>query len=100
MAAKSDYVSIGFERIHEDLRYLVGEFAEVLSELGHGKLAEFLPWMNGPARMDEAYDRLADGDPATGLPARLGLAYSVAFQLLNMVEENAAANMRELRERN
>ena len=32
------------------------------------------------------------------LPPQLGLVYSIAFQLLNMVEENAAASMRVLRE--
>jgi phosphoenolpyruvate carboxylase len=100
MPPKPDYVSIGFEQIHRDLRYLVGEFAEVLRELGHAQLAEFLPWIKGTPRLVEACARLADGDPATELPQRLGLAYSVAFQLLNMVEENAAAAMRELRESN
>jgi len=33
------------------------------------------------------------------LPAQTGLVFSIAFQLLNLVEENAAAQMRALRER-
>ena len=82
---KPDYLTIGFEQIDRDLRFTVGAFAEVLRDLGHGELAEHLPW-------------IGDGAIASEPPARLGLAYSVAFQLLNMVEESAAATMRELRE--
>src|SRR5687768_12000867 len=87
---KPDYVTLGFEQIRQELRVLVGAFADVLREMGHGELAEHLPWLG-----------IGDGAKpfeSESLPARLGLAYSVAFQLLNMVEENAAAAMRELRE--
>ncbi len=84
MKPPPDYLSIGFDRLERDLRFLMECFAEVLSDLGHGDLAAHLPWLG------QALDR-----PAA---ARLGLAYSVAFQLLNMVEEHAAARMRVLRE--
>ncbi|MCX6979292.1 MAG: phosphoenolpyruvate carboxylase [Verrucomicrobia bacterium] len=83
--AKPDYLTLGFEQIDRDLRFLVGAFAEVLRDLGHDELAAHLPWIGGGAPSGEA-------------PSRIGLAYSVAFQLLNMVEENAAATARELRE--
>lgn len=89
---KPDYVSLGFEQIHRDLRYLVSAFAEVLRGLGHAELASHLPWLS-----EDSADVESEPQPAN-LPGRLGLAYSVAFQLLNMVEENAAATMRELRE--
>ncbi len=84
---KPDYITIGFEQIDRDLRFLVGAFADVLRDLGHGELAAHLPWISD-----------GKGTPAGEPPQRLGLAYSVAFQLLNMVEENAAATVRELRE--
>lgn len=83
-----DYVAIGFEKIDRDLRFLVGCLGEVLSELGLEPLARHLPWSGAVAKADEIAD----------LPPQLGLVYSIAFQLLNMVEENTAAAMRALRE--
>jgi phosphoenolpyruvate carboxylase len=83
---KPDYIAIGFEQIDRDLRELMAAFSEVLRDLGHEDLAKHLPWTGAPIV------------EVAELPPRLGLAYSVAFQLLNMVEENAAAEMRELRE--
>lgn len=83
-----DYVSIGFEKIDRDLQFLIECFREVLEELGLGELAGDLKW----------FGRAAPKIEASELPPRLGLVYSIAFQLLNMVEENTAAHMRELRE--
>ncbi len=80
-----DYLTVGFDRLTKDLEYLIECFAEVLIELGEPHLAAQLPWRGG-------------GLPAEPAPAQLGLAYSVAFQLLNLVEENTAAHVRELRE--
>jgi len=80
-----DYVALGFEQIDRDLAFLMECFREVLVDLGHGDLAEHLPWSGDPKATDQ-------------LPPQLGLAYAVAFQLLNMVEEQAAASMRALRE--
>ncbi|MBN8246121.1 MAG: phosphoenolpyruvate carboxylase [Verrucomicrobia bacterium] len=85
--ATPDYVALGFDQIEDDVRQLTGLLAEVLRELGETELARWLPW-NGA---------LPGGDPGEP-PARLGLAYAVAFQLLNLVEELAAADMRRLRE--
>jgi phosphoenolpyruvate carboxylase len=81
-----DYVQLGFARMDRDLGYLIRCFSEVLSELGLPELAAHLPWQGETALPQDA-------------PPRLGLALSVAFQLLNMVEENAAAQTRSLRER-
>lgn len=70
-----------------DLRWLMGILAEVLTELGDGELARWLPWQGS-----------LPGDAKGPPPPRLGLAYAVAFQLLNLVEETTAASMRQLRE--
>jgi phosphoenolpyruvate carboxylase len=85
-AEPPDYVQLGFARMERDLHYLIGCFSEVLSELGLPQLAAHLPWQGQPPQEGET-------------PPRLGLALSVAFQLLNMVEENAAAQTRALRDR-
>jgi phosphoenolpyruvate carboxylase len=82
---KEDYIARGFEKIHHDLSFLMSCFREVLEELGEVQLAANLPWVNQVAI-----------DPTPN--PRLCQAYSVAFQLLNMVEENAAAQVRRSRE--
>jgi phosphoenolpyruvate carboxylase len=84
-----DYIELGFEKIDSDLDFLVGCLREVLEGLGRKDLAEHLPWAEHPQRT-----------PVDKLPEQLGLVYAIAFQLLNMVEENAAATVRALREEN
>ena len=83
-----DYVAIGFEKIDRDLNFLIECLREVLEELGLSELAGDLKW----------FGRGAPKIEASLVPPKLGLVYSIAFQLLNMVEENAAAHMRALRE--
>jgi phosphoenolpyruvate carboxylase len=82
---KPDYLSRGFEKIHGDLSFLMHCFREVLEELGEPDLAKRLPWISDVTISDQPNPRLSQ-------------AYSVAFQLLNMVEENVAAQVRRLRE--
>jgi phosphoenolpyruvate carboxylase len=82
---KEDYIARGFQKIHQDLDFLMLCFREVLEELGEQYLAQNLPWIN---RVN------VDAEPNP----RLCQAYSIAFQLLNMVEENVAAQIRRLRE--
>jgi phosphoenolpyruvate carboxylase len=82
---KPDYLSRGFEKIHEDLSFLMHCFREVLEELGEHDLARRLPWISDVTISDRPNPRLSQ-------------AYSVAFQLLNMVEENVAAQVRRSRE--
>src|ERR1700760_2435034 len=85
----SDYVTIGFEKIERDLQFFIECLGEVLNDLGLHELARHLPWFGAdPAKFEAAQ-----------VPAQIGLVYSIAFQLLNMVEENAAAHVRSLRER-
>ena len=82
---KPDYLARGFEKIHEDLSFLMHCFREVLEELGEQDLAKRLPWISNVTISDRPNPRLSQ-------------AYSVAFQLLNMVEENVAAQVRRSRE--
>jgi len=82
---KEDYTARGFQKIHDDLAFLMNCFREVLEELGEDHLATNLPWIN-QVRIDLAPN------------PRLCQAYSIAFQLLNMVEENVAAQVRRSRE--
>ncbi len=71
------------EKIHNDLDFIIGCFQEILEDLGEESLARQLPWPEGappPAEVQQ--------------PRRTAQAYSIAFQLLNMVEENASVQMR------
>ena len=70
-------------KIEADLRYLMGLFLEVLEELGEAGLARHLPW--------------GDTEPkaqSIGDPLRSTQAYSMAFRLLGLIEENALAQSR------
>jgi phosphoenolpyruvate carboxylase len=70
------------DKVAGDLRFLMQCFAEVLDELGEHEVARRLPWTGAAvAAVDAA-------------PERTAQAYSIAFQLLNMAEENAAAQHR------
>ncbi|MBV9489061.1 MAG: phosphoenolpyruvate carboxylase, partial [Verrucomicrobia bacterium] len=80
-----DYLQRGFEKIGEDLAFLLTCFREVLAELGEAEIANRLPWVN---------EVQVDAKPNP----RLCQAYSIAFQLLNMVEENVASQVRRARE--
>ncbi|MEO6054457.1 MAG: phosphoenolpyruvate carboxylase, partial [Chthoniobacterales bacterium] len=83
---KRPYLGSGFEKIDRDLTLLIECFSNVLTALGHKGLAKRLPW---------SPETTAKNDASPALSAQ---AYSIAFQLLNMVEENAAAYVRKQRE--
>jgi len=83
----ADYIASGFVKIDTDLDYLMGCLKEVLCELGEDNAAEFLPWQKS-GKIHDVHEP----------PPRIEQAYSIAFQLLNMVEENASAKTRRLRE--
>ncbi len=71
------------DKIYTDMTFLLGCFQEVLTSLGEQELAQRLPWPG------------AEPPPATAHePQRTAQAHSIAFQLLNMVEENAAVQLR------
>ncbi len=77
----------GLRKVDQDLDFMMSCFREVLEELGHKDLAGTLPWM-GKRRL-----RGIQIFSYRGVQA-----YSIAFQLLNMVEENASAQSKRLRE--
>ena len=81
-------IRLGFEKIDRDLDYLMGMFACVLEGVGDAAVAAALPWHGEPFPPEAALP-----DNATAQ------AYSISFQLLNMVEENVANQMRRHGER-
>lgn len=66
-----------FDKVTHDFNFLMDCFREVLQDLGEGNL---LPW--------------EENNTAAADPVKLTQAYSTAFQLLNMVEENAVVQYR------
>ena len=79
------YITDGFAKIDRDLRELMTCLKEVLEELGEKETLERLPWLDGK-------------EAETGGSRGLEQAYSMAFQLLNIVEANTSARTRRLRE--
>jgi len=73
--------------VDRDLAFMMECFVEVLEQLGHKDLAGTLPWM-GKRKL-----RGVQIFSYRGVQA-----YSIAFQLLNMVEENASAQSKRIRE--
>lgn len=86
MKSTTEYIRSGFEKIDRDLCMLVSCLREVLENLGEKNAAAALPWQPGALPASDV------SDPS------LEQAYSIAFQLLNMAEESAAARTRRLRE--
>ena len=74
-------------KIEVDLQFVMECFQEVLRELGEEALAEQLPWGD------------ASSSGTKGDPQLTAQSYSIAFQLLSMVEENAAVQQRRRAER-
>lgn len=82
-----DFREEGFAKLDQDLAYLMEILREMLEELGEGEVATQLPW---PSESRPA------GTPK-GFSPRIGQACCIGFQLLNLVEENVAAQMRRAR---
>src|SRR5262245_46367240 len=76
----------GFNLLESDLRFLMEAFAATLKRLGEPELALALPWLESSDKKTSATGR------------KLGQAYSIAFQLLNIVEERTGSQVRRLRE--
>src|SRR3954464_6090114 len=83
----SPILTLDAAKVERDLAYLMGCFREVLQEAGEPELAARLPWIGSGAPPDE-----------TASPARLSHAYSIAFHLLSMVEQNAAVQQQRAAE--
>ena len=75
----------GFELIDETLSFLVGCLGDALKSLGEDSLIPYLPWSG----------TVPESHPPEGTQQ----LYSIGFQLLNMVEERAAAAIRREREK-
>jgi phosphoenolpyruvate carboxylase len=94
--ASEKTIDFAFDKIDLDLGFVMSCFGEVLEELGEPGLARRLPWIQ------QAGHRKLTPPNGTGTTAELGerdvQVLSIAFQLLNMVEENAAAQSRRRRE--
>ena len=76
----------GFDLIDERLSYLLGCLEEALVSTGNQELLPFMPW--------------SGREPDSGAaPEGLPQLYSIGFQLLNMVEERVAAEIRREREK-
>lgn len=73
------------EKTDSDLRFLLQCFREVLLELGEHEVASIIPWRDDSRSFN---DQVA--------PERACQLYSIAFQLLGMVEENAAVQVRRM----
>ncbi|NJK80613.1 MAG: phosphoenolpyruvate carboxylase [Chloroflexaceae bacterium] len=71
-------------KIENDLAFLMACFREVLEEVGEYTLALALPWQAQSPIIGEVE------------PERLAQAYTIAFTLLSMVEQNAAVQERRV----
>lgn len=76
----------GFELIDEQLGYLLKCLEDALVSTGESELLPYMPWSG---QLPEAEDA----------PEGLPQLYSIGFQLLNMVEERVAAEIRREREK-
>ena len=76
------------DKVQSDLHFLMSCFKEVLIELKEDDLAASLPWIDG--NKTSSYF----GTEESSLPLRASQALSISFQILNMVEENAATQFR------
>lgn len=75
----------GFEKIDQDLEFMIGCAREVLQEIGEPEIAELL-------------QHPIPADAATAHPDKAAQALSIAFQLMNLVEENASNQASRARE--
>lgn len=75
------------EKIKNDLYFMMSMFREVLSDEKEDSIGNYLPWIgNNPPENPEEF------------PPKLPHAYSISFELLNMVEENVDAQLRRRKE--
>ena len=73
--------TLGPDKTDTDLLFILKCFQDVLRALGEDRVADRLPWVNG---------MLDPADLSAEEESKYIQALSIAFQLLNMVEENVA----------
>jgi phosphoenolpyruvate carboxylase len=78
---------LGFKKWDDDFQFLLERFREVLSGVGEREMADLVHELFSGSRTTY-----------TSLPPRGVQALSIAFQLLNMAEENTANQIHRLRE--
>ena len=83
---KDQITALSLEKFYLDLNFIMTCFQEVLRELGEIDLADRVPWVTRGG---------GEHEPLDSLDVELQ-AYALAFQLLNMVEENTAAQTRRM----
>lgn len=83
-----DFLKLTFDKIEHDFHFLLSAFREVLADCCEERLAAALPWFS-----DDGGSKRKSPDPILEIHA-----LSIAFQLLNLVEENAAIQNRRMRE--
>lgn len=76
-------LALDVEKLSRDWRWVLGCLREVILESGEAEIAKLLPLP----------DELIDSTPPRD-SVRLTQAYSIAFQLLSMAEQNASAQFR------
>ncbi len=81
----NDIKSFGLNKIKEDLQFVMSCFQRVLEDLGEHDIAQHIPWLA------ETSHQASFKDIPSG---KLVQALSISFQLLNLVEENAAVQYR------
>ncbi len=89
---KSKHLQEWFEKIDQDVSFLVECFAEVLIDLGHDQIVDALPWRSQPG------DAQSPAHPETDEIDHELQVLSIAYHLLNIVEESAAGEARNERE--
>ncbi|MEM9720781.1 MAG: phosphoenolpyruvate carboxylase [Bacteroidota bacterium] len=75
----------GLEKIQTDLQWVMSCFKTMLLSLGEVALADQLPWVNPPQAARNSTELSDD---------KLAQALGMSFELLNLVEENAATQFR------
>ena len=76
----------GLEKIQSDLQWIMSCFKSMLLSLGETELAERLPWVNDLQGVNRPQMVVADKKQVQAL--------GMSFELLNLVEENAATQFR------
>jgi phosphoenolpyruvate carboxylase len=84
MTSMADLKVEGLQKIREDYKYLLARFKEMLLSLGEATLAELIV----------PQDSASTTDPKGVPDQKLVQAIGISFELLNLVEENAAVQFR------
>jgi phosphoenolpyruvate carboxylase len=82
---KNEIQQEGLEKIKTDLHWIMSAFKSMLISLGEDELAHILPWVN---------ETPAISKDSKVSEERLAQAIGMSFELLNLVEENNAAQYR------